>query len=71
LSRKKLETAPSIAPAQYVPFTAISTRMFANFVGNGTDRVPLFWGYVLGSGVKASLVRLPISRQSLRTDRGT
>jgi hypothetical protein len=20
-------------------------------VGNGTDRVPLFWGYVLGSGV--------------------
>jgi hypothetical protein len=25
--------------------------IFANFVGNGTDRVPLFWGYVLGSGV--------------------
>jgi hypothetical protein len=25
--------------------------LFANFVGNGTDRVPLFWGYVLGSGV--------------------
>jgi len=21
--------------------------IFANFVGNGTDRVPLFWGYVL------------------------
>jgi MFS family permease len=25
--------------------------IFANFVGNGTDRVPLFWGYVLGAGV--------------------
>ena len=25
--------------------------IFANFVGNGTDRVPLFWGYVLGAAV--------------------
>jgi MFS family permease len=25
--------------------------IFANFVGNGTNRIPLFWGYVLGAGV--------------------
>jgi hypothetical protein len=25
--------------------------IFANFVGNGTDRVPLFRGYVLGAAV--------------------
>jgi hypothetical protein len=29
--------------------------IFANFVGNGTDRFPLFWGYVLGAYVRPCL----------------
>jgi hypothetical protein len=30
---------------------SLGPLIFANFVGNGTDRIPLFWGYVLGAGV--------------------
>ncbi len=32
-------------------FGAMGPAIFGALVGNGTDRVPLFWGYVLGSGI--------------------
>jgi hypothetical protein len=37
--------------------------IFANFAGNGTDRIPLFYGYVLGAGVK---IRAILKRTIIR-----